>query len=65
MDKFAKELNTIRGKNIVGKATTEDVDLLFRFIDALEDMLDDSDDDDTFGPVGWRHFLGTSWKDSA
>ena len=52
-----KTLNIIRGKNIVGHATQEDVFLLFEHIDALERMLDTADLEDTFGTEGWRHFL--------
>jgi hypothetical protein len=53
-----KTLNTIRGKNIVGAATTDDVFVLLQHIDALEDLLDEGDDDDAFGTEGWRHRLG-------
>jgi hypothetical protein len=53
-----KVVNTIRGKNLVGKATKADIDKLFEHIDALEMFLDDKDDDDTFGTEGWRHAIG-------
>lgn len=51
-------INIIRGKNLVGHATKEDVDRLIEHIDALESFLDDADDDDTFGTEGWRHAVG-------
>lgn len=51
-------INIIRGKNIVGHATKEDVLLLFEHIDALEGLLDEGDDDDAFGTEGWRHRIG-------
>jgi len=51
-------LNIIRGKNIVGAATSDDVFALLQHIDALEDLLDEGDDDDAFGTEGWRHRLG-------
>lgn len=53
-----KTINTIRGKNIVGHATKEDVLKLFEHIDALEMFLDERDGDDTFGTEGWRHAVG-------
>ena len=51
-------LNFIRGKNSVGKATKEEVMLLFEHIDALEMFLDEYEMDDTFGTEGWRHAIG-------
>jgi len=51
-------VNTIRGKNLVGKASKEDVDKLFEHIDALEMFLEDNDCDDVFGTEGWRHAIG-------
>lgn len=51
-------LNVIRGKNLVAAATRDDVNKLFEHIDALEDLLDDADEDDVFGTEGWRHELG-------
>jgi hypothetical protein len=54
----AKDLNIIRGKGLVGKATKADVLWLIIHIDALEGFLDEYDQDDTFGTEGWRHALG-------
>lgn len=51
-------INTIRGKNLVGKASKEDIDLLFEQLDAFEQFLDDWDQDDNFGTEGWRHAIG-------
>lgn len=53
-----KILNIIRGKNLVGKATPQDVIKLFEHIDALEEFLDDNEQDDQFGTEGWRHAIG-------
>lgn len=53
-----KTLNIIRGKNIVAAATADDVNKLLEHIDALEDFLDEQDEDDVFGTEGWRHLLG-------
>ncbi len=52
------ELNKIRGKNLVGKASKTDVSLLFRYLDILETHLEESDYEDTFGTEGWRRFFG-------
>jgi hypothetical protein len=51
----SKRLNIIRGKALVGKASTSDVQTLLDYIDALESKLDEHDDVDFFGSEGWRH----------
>ncbi|MFZ3047004.1 MAG: hypothetical protein WA151_13915 [Desulfatirhabdiaceae bacterium] len=55
---FSKTIDTIRGKNLVGKASQQDVDLLLQHIDALEDFLDEYEVEDIFGTEGWRHAIG-------
>lgn len=49
-----KVLNTIRGKNLVGIVSQDDIWLLFEHIDAMEVLLDDLEMDETFGDGGWR-----------
>jgi len=56
--KWEKELNIIRGKNMVGVATKEDIDLVFKYLDKIEFSLERTDSDDMLGPDGWRHFCG-------
>lgn len=53
-----KELNTLRGKAMVGHATSEEIMAVFGHIDILEQKLDESDGDDMFGSDGWRHWFG-------
>ncbi len=53
-------INTIRGRNLVGAASKEDVEKLFEHIDAMEVMLDETDLDDYFGTDGWRHRVGVA-----
>lgn len=53
-----KELNTIRGKASVGKATKDEIMSVFQHLDVLENKLDDLDADDTFGTEGWRKNFG-------
>lgn len=53
-----KTINVIRGKNLVGKATKEDILKLFEHIDALEMFLNEHEQDDVFGTEGWRHAIG-------
>lgn len=53
-----KTLNVIRGKNLVGKATKEDIFKVFEHVDALEMFLDENEQDDRFGTEGWRHAIG-------
>jgi hypothetical protein len=58
--KSDKVINVVRGKNLVGKATKEDIETLFEHIDALEMFLDENEEDDRFGTEGWRHAIGLS-----
>ena len=51
-------INLIRGKNSVGEAIKDDVDILFEHIDALEMFLNERERDDIFGTEGWRHAIG-------
>ena len=51
-------LNTVRGKALVGHATPEEILAVFGHLDALENLLDEADEDDVFGTEGWRHRLG-------
>jgi hypothetical protein len=53
-----KELNTIRGKAIVGAATPQELMQVFGHIDILETKMEELDCDDFFGTEGFRHFLG-------
>ena len=53
-----RELNTIRGKALVGAATTHEVLSVFAHLDLLEMWLDEIDQDDNFGTEGWRHAAG-------
>jgi hypothetical protein len=52
------EVNVIRGKNLVGKASKEDVFKLCELIDFFEEEFDKLDCDDVFGTEGWRHYFG-------
>jgi hypothetical protein len=50
------EINIIRGKNLVGAATKEDIEILLQHITAMEHVLDEeADPEDMFGTEGWRH----------
>jgi len=54
---YSSVLNTIRGKNLVGAATKEDINAMFEYIDKLEEALDELDLEDAFGTEGWRHSI--------
>jgi hypothetical protein len=53
-----KELNTIRGKAMVGHATPDEILSVFGHLDEIESKLDETEEDDFFGTEGWRHFFG-------
>jgi len=53
-----KKLNEIRGKTMVGAATGDEHMDVFRHLDALEQKLNEFEQDDFFGTEGWRHAFG-------
>lgn len=53
-----RELNTIRGKSLVGHASTDEILQVFAHYDIIEMKLDEYDNDDAFGTEGWRHAFG-------
>ena len=58
-----KELNTIRGKAMVGHASVEEIVSVFGHLDSLEMKLDDEMRGDAFGTEGWRHSFGIPGAD--
>jgi len=52
-----RELNTIRGKALVGHMTSDDVLNVFGHLDMLTECLDQVDYDDGLSPEGWRKFF--------
>ena len=53
-----KELNTIRGKALVGHATPQEIAQVFGHIDTIESKMEEIECDDFFGTEGYRHFFG-------
>lgn len=53
-----KEINIIRGKCLVGKATPRELMSVFEHWDLIEIELEERDSDDFFGTEGWRHAFG-------
>jgi len=53
-----RELNTIRGKAMVGHATPQEIISVFQHYDLIEMKLEEYEQDDTFGTEGWRHAFG-------
>ncbi len=53
-----KELNIICGKACVGHATIDELLSIFHYVDELQELLDETDQDDYFGPEGWRACVG-------
>jgi len=52
------ELNIIRGKVLVMKASRDELLSVFGHLDELEQRLDESDDEDMLGTEGWRRWVG-------
>lgn len=53
-----RELNTIRGKALVGHASVKEIQSVFEHLDTLEMALNEADNDDLLGTEGWRHYVG-------
>lgn len=53
-----KEINTIRGKALVGHASSKELMQVFGHWDLIEMKLDELDEEDFFGTEGWRRFFG-------
>jgi hypothetical protein len=53
-----KQLNIIRGKAMVGQASSKEVMSVFDHLDQLELWLNETDYNDFFGTEGWRHAAG-------
>jgi len=53
-----QELNIIRGKSLVERASASELMQVFGHYDLLEQKLDELDYQDFFGTEGWRHFFG-------
>lgn len=53
-----RELNTIRGKAMVGHATPSEIISVFRHYDEIEFNLNVLAYENTFGTEGWRHAFG-------
>lgn len=53
-----RELDTIRGKMMVGHATPEEMRDFLTYVSALEGLIEDASIEDFYGTEGWQHKLG-------
>jgi len=56
--KTEREYDEIRGKMLVNHATAEELCEFLKYVNVLESLLEDADNDDYFGTEGWRHRMG-------
>lgn len=56
--KTESEINIIRGKIIVSKASPEEVDDFMKYVGAMEEALKETDHADFFGTEGWKRYIG-------
>lgn len=56
--KSISELDTTRGKMMVGHATTAEVMDFLTYVSALESLVQEASDEDFYGTEGWEHRLG-------
>lgn len=52
------KMNELRGKALVGACTKEEVMQITEYVNRLEILLDEGDQEDMYGTEGWRHLLG-------
>lgn len=53
-----RSMNELRGKALVGALTKEEVMEIIEYVNRLEILLDEDDNEDIHGTEGWRHHLG-------
>ena len=53
-----RDINIIRGKMLVAKATPKELQEFLKYVNAIEQLLDEEDMNDMFGTEGWRHNIG-------
>ncbi len=56
--KSTRELDTIRGKMMVGAATKEELQDFLTYVIALEGLVEEASMEDFYGTEGWQHRLG-------
>jgi hypothetical protein len=58
MMKTEREIDTIRGKLLVGHTTVEENHAFLEYVSFIEGLVEDASIDDYFGTEGWRHLIG-------
>ena len=53
----ASRLNYLKGVNSGSDLSKKQIIELFTYIDMLEDLLNEDDEDDVHGTQGWRYYL--------
>ena len=53
-----KELNTIRGKMLVAKATAKELQEFLKYVTELESLVEEASMQDFYGTEGWQHRIG-------
>ena len=56
--KTERELDMIRGKMLVAKATVEELQAFLFYVTELESLVEEASAEDLYGTDGWRHRLG-------
>lgn len=53
-----RELDMIRGKMLVNKATQEELNDFLLYVTKLEELAEEASSEDFFGSEGWQHYIG-------
>ncbi len=56
--KTESELNIIRGKILACKASPSEAEVFMKYVDLIEELLEQTDNADFFGTEGWRRYIG-------
>lgn len=52
-----KQVNVIRGKMSVGKASIEEIEEFLKYVDEIEKLVEQASDEDFYGTEGWKHIV--------
>jgi hypothetical protein len=52
-----KQVNTIRGKMSVGKASIEEIEEFLKYVAEIEKLVEQASNEDFYGTQGWQYIV--------
>ncbi len=53
-----KQINMIRGKLETGTASKKETKLFLKYVEKIEELIEEASSEDFYGTQGWKHQLG-------